>query len=188
MKTKAIYGGAVFRELLLVSLLAGCSAPHSQTGLSAKESRMSKELLRSQVLRYKAEAEKDLTQMAKFFDQYTPLESPFTPEMAAAISTALAALAENEDMRGTMFDYSLSLDRYFLFYDKLKEKGGDMRDLEIDFRTPIEQKYYSPPIEEPTKVTDSSAMAEELRGKVLKYKEQTEKYHKEAERLLYKTT
>lgn len=84
-----------------------------------------------------------------------------------------------------MFDYSLSLERYFLFYDKLKEKGGDMRDLEIDFETPIQKKYYSPPIEEPTKAIDSSVMAEQLRGKVLNYKEQTQKYHKEVERLLY---
>ena len=141
--------GLTVSGFLLLCLLSGCSTPRYQGGLTAKESRMSEELLRSQVLRYKAEAEKDMSEMAKFFDQYAPLDSPFTPEMSVAISTALAALAKNEDMRGTMFDYTLSLDRYFLFYEKLKEKGGDMTGLEIDFHTPIQDKYYSPPIENP---------------------------------------
>jgi len=136
-------------NLFLISLLCSCSTPQYQSDLSAKESRMSEELLRSQVLRYKAEAEKDLSVMAKFYAQYSPADAPFTPEISASISTALAVLAENKGMRETMIDYSLSLDRYFLFYDKLKEIGGDVRGLEIDFDTPVQEKYYSPPIKDP---------------------------------------
>ena len=135
--------------LLFLCFLSGCSTPHHQTGLTAKESRMSKELLRSQALRYKAEVEKDLAEMAKFFFQYGPApDAPFTPEVSAAISTALAAMAEDRETRGSMLDFSTNLERYYLFYDKLKERGGDMCDLEIDFQTPIEQKHYSPPIED----------------------------------------
>ncbi|RKY10525.1 MAG: hypothetical protein DRP56_00725 [Planctomycetota bacterium] len=111
---------------------------------------MDEEFIRGQVLRYKAEAEKELSEMSEFyFQSCAPIDSPYTPEMSASIATALAALAEDKKIRGIMFDYSMSLDRYFLFYEKLKEKGGDMRGLEIDFQTPLQEKYYSPPIDDP---------------------------------------
>ena len=95
------------RTVLFISvtlILSSCSVP--QDNLSAKESRMSEELLRSQVLRYKAKAEKDIALMAEFCAEYAPLDSPYTPEMRAAMSTALAALAEDENTRGYVFDFT----------------------------------------------------------------------------------
>ena len=143
MKNKTSY----WSSLLILIILSGCSSQHDHSGLSAKESRMSKEFLRCQVLYYKAQAEKDLAEMAEILYQYALPDAPYTPEVTAAISTALARLAEDDISRGIMTDYTSNLERYYLFYDKLKEKGGDMCDLEIDFQTPIEQKYYFPPIE-----------------------------------------
>ena len=132
--------------VFLFSFLSGCSTPPEP--LTAKESRMSEELLRSQVLKYKAEVEKELSEMDDFFSQYgSPLDTPFTPEIVASISTALATLVEDREMGGTMINYSSGIDRYYLFYEKLEEKGGDMNGLEIDFITPIQKKNYSPPIE-----------------------------------------
>ena len=68
---KVILGG-----LVLISFLSGCSTSQTQSGLSAKESRMSEEFIRGQVLRYKAEVEKqneEIDKLAKdcpVYDEY----------------------------------------------------------------------------------------------------------------------
>jgi hypothetical protein len=155
-KTQFQIRGIIVIGLSLSFFVLGCTPPQNNSGLSDKESRMSEELLRSQVLRYKAEAERDLSVMAKLFSQYAPVDSPYTPEISASISTAFAAMAEDRDTRNMIVDFGTNLDRYYLFYEKLKEKGGDMRGLKIDFETPIKEIYYSPPINEPQNPTSGT--------------------------------
>lgn len=146
MKNKTHYWLSFF---LFLYVWSGCSSTQTNSGLSAKESRMSEEFLRCQVLFYKAQAEAELAEMAKILYQYAPFDAPYTPEVQATIETALARLAEDGVSRAIMVDYTSNLERYYLFYDKLKERGGNMEGLEIDFQTPFQEKIYSPPLEGP---------------------------------------
>lgn len=147
-------------------LLCGCITSNSQTGLSAKESRMSEELLRSQVLRYKAEVEREMATIQpmmaaipqSFFDTLAPADSPFTPEISASIATAFAELAENDPLLFYTPE-SDSLLRYHLFYEQLKDRGEDMTGLELDpciennpwYHFPL---YYYEPVSPPIKEQD----------------------------------
>ena len=37
---------------------------------------------------------------------------------------------------------------YQIFYEKLKEEGGDIEGLDVDFMKPPQDKIYSPPLED----------------------------------------
>jgi hypothetical protein len=109
---------------------------------------MRPELLRSQVLRYKALIEKDEPAVTEFFNSIIPPGTPFTPGTAATINKALI---EDPVMNETINRYTENLVNYHLFYDKLKDKGGDMTGLELDIRLWEDyEKYFSPPIKEPS--------------------------------------
>ena len=129
---------------LVVSLLSGCITSQNNTGLSDKESRMSEELIRSQVLRYKAEAQIEMATMNQIFNQLAPADAPFTPEVSASIAAAFAQMAP-ENYPGGIQDYGDSLFRYYLFYEELRKRGADMNGLEIDFDSPLQDQDYSPP-------------------------------------------
>lgn len=140
LKQKPILIAAV----ITCSCLVGCATTYSGSSLESKAARMSPELLRSQVLRYKAEVEKETETVDEFYAKWAPVDSPFTSDTAKAISDALL---DNPQMRETMKSASESYHNYLFFYEKLKEKGGDLNGLELDIKHDYE-KYFSPPIKE----------------------------------------
>jgi hypothetical protein len=138
----------------MACIFSGCTATKPDSSLAAKAARMSPELLRSQVLRYKAlveEAENSEQRkaMAEIFNTFAPPDEPFSPKSAASISKALA---EIPGIHAWSARYQEDLDTYHFFYRKLKEKGGDMTGLELEIESDYEydyKKYISPPIKEP---------------------------------------
>ncbi|MHC5160998.1 MAG: hypothetical protein ACYSOC_05125, partial [Planctomycetota bacterium] len=123
------------------SCLVGCTATNSTSSLDSKAARMSPDLLRSQVLRYKALLEKDEPAVTEFFNSIVPPGTAFTPDTAAKINKALI---EDPVMNETINRHTENLVSYHLFYDKLKDKGGDMTGLELDIHSDFE-KHLSPP-------------------------------------------
>jgi len=107
---------------------------------------MSPELLRSQVLRYKALVEQDDPAITDFFNEIIPPGDAFTPKTAAKINEALI---DNPEMRETIDRHTENLNMYEFFYDKLKERGGDMTGLELDIFKRDPEKLFSPPIKDP---------------------------------------
>jgi hypothetical protein len=137
--------------ILLLGLLPGCAAWQKGTGLSGKESRMSDDLLRSQVLRYKAQAEIEMATMNQLLSQLAPADAPFTPEAAASVQTAFAQMVPTNHPEGFQ-EYGDSIYQYYLLYEELSKRGADMSGLELEFENPLPtpyecppDKYYSPP-------------------------------------------
>jgi hypothetical protein len=134
-------------SLILISFLSSCSM--SKEPLGVKESRMSEELLRSQVLRYKAEVEEQNIEINKLSDECPvsyrnyPENIPFTPQLIERL------MKECPELYEAMDQYAQSWSNYYLFYEKLKERGGDITELEIEDELFAPPKIFSPPIEDP---------------------------------------
>ena len=132
--------------IAMACLFSGCTPTNSSSSLKSKAARMSPDLLRSQVLRYKALVEKDAEEFHKeVFKDFAPIDPPYTPEVTASINTAMAEYVETHRKQ---HPFSENFCNYYFFYEKLKEKGGDMTGLELEIDYDYE-KYISPPIKEP---------------------------------------
>ena len=136
--------------ILLLSFLSGCNTHENQSYRGFDESRMSVVWLRSQVLRYKAEVEKEDARIDKLLSEECPdydFNAPFTSKTLERLERECpkfyGAMIRSMDSH---VDHYLS---YYSFYEKLKEKGGDMSGLEIDEDSLIHPKLLLPPIEEP---------------------------------------
>ena len=137
-----------------VGLFSGCPATNTESSLESKAARMSPDLLRSQVLRYKAlleEAEnsEERKAMTKIFNTFAPRDTPFSAEASVSISKAID---EIPGIHAWSARYQEDMDNYHFFYRKFKEKGGDMTGLELEIDQDYKQdyeKYISPPIKEP---------------------------------------
>jgi hypothetical protein len=142
--------------------LIGCATTDSGSSLESKAARMSPELLRSQVLRYKALMEESyeeekMAALAQIFNTLAPKDAPYTPKTAKSISKALE---ENPELNEWNAGFQENLQNYQFFYKKLQDRGGDMTGLELDIPLdrdhieqllPPEQDYNkpgSPPIKE----------------------------------------
>ena len=145
--------GNIVLVLFLTSFLSGCSIPQDNSSLSDKESRMSEELIRSQVLRYKADVEKQQAEIARLSQKCPEYNESFGIPNQPVTSDMIMTIETNcPELWRAMTKWSDDWMNYNLFYNKLKDKGADMNGLEIeDFNTTPD--IYSPPIEESKKIT-----------------------------------
>ena len=154
-------------ELFTVAMtcfFSGCTVSNSGSHLESKAARMSTELIRSQVLRYKAlledaETSEQMEKINEIFNALVPRNEPFTAESTSSISKAL------EEIPGINIwsaRYQENLDNYHFFYKKLKERGGDMTGLDLETEGDVidYEKYFSPPIKEPPNLHNESQTAE----------------------------
>ena len=137
-----------FAMLPFIVFLASCATPENQGYSEEKASQMSVEMLRNQVLKYKAEVETENARTYKLFTEECPDiynlimdNTPYTSSMSKIFEELCPKTAK------AMMRLGESLVNYYSFYEKLEEKGGDMTDLEIDRKPFNHLELLFPPIQ-----------------------------------------
>ena len=140
--------GLIGAWLIVSLLLSGCSTSQNSTGLSDKESRMSEELLRSQVLRCKADAEEANKQVINLIKRCPAYNETYgNPNEPSSSYQFEKIMVECPELHQAMVQFADTSINHHLFYEKLKQKGADMKGLDIEEEIyDPHKKMLSPPI------------------------------------------
>ena len=129
---KLLFTALVCLLILFTWILVGCDSEvrvdKEYSFLECKADQMSVESLRAELLNLIDDLEKDNEAMAHAFSEISPANSPFTVKTAVKMKKMLSQYPNCESGISLYFD---NLMKYFIFYKKLEEKGGDTSGLEL---------------------------------------------------------
>ena len=119
----------VIYSLVLFACCERINEQESISQLKKNANKMTVKELRTMVLKYKKVLEAKGPVIREIFEHKLDIQEgePFTPKIAEKIA-AYISTPEGRELES----YFKDLERYALYYFNLKEKGGDLSDLEIE--------------------------------------------------------